>query len=260
MDKKYELLKDDCINYEGRTLYRIKALRDFGCIKKGKLGGYIQSENNLSHEGECWVYKHAKVFGNARVYEDAEVFGNAQVFGDVRVYENAQIYGNAEIFNKAQVYGNAKVYGDAWVLNYAKVYNNAKVFGCTRIHDRAQVYGNAQIYDNAEILDDAKVCGNTKVFNNALIYRNAVIDNEHIIGRVSMSFKDIFQHQCKNRMLTAILTEDNKILYSIGCQENITKEEFIDRIYNEDGGLEKNPHRYEYLRLIPLINIYFRGE
>ena len=37
MDKKYELLKDDCINYEGRTLYRIKALRDFGYIKKRKI-------------------------------------------------------------------------------------------------------------------------------------------------------------------------------------------------------------------------------
>src|SRR5260364_343471 len=29
MSKKYELLKDDCIEYDGRTLYRIRALRDF---------------------------------------------------------------------------------------------------------------------------------------------------------------------------------------------------------------------------------------
>lgn len=278
MDKKYELLKDDCINYARITLYRIKALRNFGDVKAGDLGGYIESEKNLSHEGECWtygnacifdnakvyedakVYENAKVFGSAKVYMNAEVFGNAQVFGDATIYDNAAIFGRAEIFNKAQIYNKAKVYGNAWVFNYAKVYNNAEIFGCTRIHNKAKVYGNAQVSDNAEILDDAKVCGNTKVFNNALIYRNAVIDNEHIIGRVSMSFKDIFQYQCKNRMLTAILTEDDKILYSIGCQENITEEEFIYRIHNKDGGLEENPHRAEYLRLIPLINIYFRGE
>ena len=60
-------------------------------------------------------------------------------------------------------------------------------------------------------------------------------------------------------MLTAILTEDDRILYSIGCQHNITEEDFIDRIHNKDGGLEKNPHRAEYLKLIPAINIYFKG-
>ena len=28
-----------------------------------------------------------------------------------------------------------------------------------------------------------------------------------------MAYKDIFQHQCQHSILTAILTEDNKILY-----------------------------------------------
>ena len=200
MDKKYELLKDDCINYEGRTLYRIKALRDFGYIKKGKLGGYIQSENNLSHEGECWVY------GNAKVYEDARVFGNAKVF------MNARVYGNAKVFGEAEVYDNAEVYG------------------------------------------------NSKIFENAEVYVNAVINKGRIIGRVSMPYKDIFQYQCENRVLTAILTEDDEILYSIGCQENITEEEFIYRIHNKDGGLKENPHRAEYLKLIKIIKLYLQIE
>ena len=78
-----------------------------------------------------------------------------------------------------------------------------------------------------------------------------------IIGKVSRPYKDIFQHQCKNRLLTAILTEDNEILYTIGCQENITKEKFIERIYSERGGLERNPHRQEYLAIIECAEIYF---
>ena len=69
--KKYELLKDDTKIMSGRTLYRIKALRDFGNVTKGDLGGYIESENNLSH---C---------GNAMVYDNAMVYGNAMVCGDV---------------------------------------------------------------------------------------------------------------------------------------------------------------------------------
>ena len=80
-----------------------------------------------------------------------------------------------------------------------------------------------------------------------------------IVGQISQAYKDIFQHQCKNRVLTTILTEDDEILYSIGCQNNITKEVFLNRIHNEDGGLEENPHREEYLKLIPLIEQYFKN-
>ena len=48
-----------------------------------------------------------------------------------------------------------------------------------------------------------------------------------------------------------VLHEPNKEpLFTIGCQYNITKETFIDRIYNTNGGLEQNPHRQEYLDIL----------
>ena len=48
-----------------------------------------------------------------------------------------------------------------------------------------------------------------------------------------------------------VLHEPNKEpLFSIGCQCNITKEYFIERIYTMDGGLKENPHRQEYLDVI----------
>lgn len=59
--KKYELLADDTIEFYGRTLHRIKACKDFGNVKSGELGGYIESENNLSQVGDCWVYGNACV-------------------------------------------------------------------------------------------------------------------------------------------------------------------------------------------------------
>src|SRR5260364_80365 len=71
MSGKYELLKEDCIEYDGRTLYRIRALRDFRSIKQGDLGGYIEKEENLSHEGEAWVFDNARVSDNAWVSDDA---------------------------------------------------------------------------------------------------------------------------------------------------------------------------------------------
>lgn len=39
-------------------------------------------------------------------------------------------------------------------------------------------------------------------------------------------------------------------LFSVGCQSNMTKDYFIWRIYNTEGGLEKNSHRQEYLDIL----------
>ena len=64
---KYEILKDDFIEFDGRKLYRIKALKDFHNVKEGEFGGYIESERNLSHEGDAWVSGNAWVFGNNAV-------------------------------------------------------------------------------------------------------------------------------------------------------------------------------------------------
>ena len=77
--KKYELTEETVTVY-GKTLYRIRAVRDFGSVKTGEFGGYIEKEENLSHFGDAWVYGNAKVYGDARVSGNAWVYGNAEVF------------------------------------------------------------------------------------------------------------------------------------------------------------------------------------
>lgn len=77
--KKYELTEETFTVF-GKTLYRIRAVRDFGSVKTGEFGGYIEKEENLSHFGDAWVYGNAKVYGEARVSGNAWVYGNAEVF------------------------------------------------------------------------------------------------------------------------------------------------------------------------------------
>ena len=111
MGKKYVLI-DDTIEVNNRILHRIKALKNFGGIYVGYLGGYIESEDNLSHDGDCWIS------GIAYVYNNARVCGNAWVGGDAQVYENANVSGGGWVRGKAQVCGNARVCGDAYVGIY----------------------------------------------------------------------------------------------------------------------------------------------
>jgi hypothetical protein len=89
-NQKYKFTKET-LHFNKHILHRIVATRDFGYIKKGDLGGWIENENNLSHEGNCWVSDNARVFDNAWVFGKAQVYGGAQVFGD------AQVCGKAEI-------------------------------------------------------------------------------------------------------------------------------------------------------------------
>ena len=109
MSKKYELTSETTQTINGETLYRIKALRDFGDVKAGDLGGWVESESNLDHVGDCWV------------------FNNAQVYGYARVFDNAQVYGYARVSGDAQVYGYARVSGDAWLSGDAWVYKKSHI-------------------------------------------------------------------------------------------------------------------------------------
>jgi hypothetical protein len=68
------------------TLHRIKATVEFGFVKVGELGGWIEKEENLSHEGKAWVCGDAEVCGDAKVWGNAKVCGDANVCGDAEVF------------------------------------------------------------------------------------------------------------------------------------------------------------------------------
>lgn len=79
--KKYEFTGEEKL-VDNHTLHRVRALRNFGMVKAGNLGGWIEGEDNLSHDGYAWVYGNAQVTGSACVTGDARVGGNAQVEGN----------------------------------------------------------------------------------------------------------------------------------------------------------------------------------
>ena len=155
MEKKYKLTEESII-YFGRTLYRIEALKDFGIVKKGDKGGYIEKENNLSQEGDCWISGNAKVFDNAVVCNNAKVSGYAIVCGNTKVYRDAYVYGNALVCDNAVVYDKAEVCGNVAVC------------------DKVRVFGNAQVCSNAKVCGNAQVCGDTKIKDNSdyIVFKN----------------------------------------------------------------------------------------
>ena len=98
--KKYEFTgetKEIRLLFRTATLHRIRATVAFGIVEVGDLGGWIEKEENLSHEGKAWVCGDAEVCGDAKVCGDAEVCGDAKVWG------NAKVCGDAKVFSASHV-------------------------------------------------------------------------------------------------------------------------------------------------------------
>ena len=119
--KKFELTAEFVTNVFGKKLFRIKALVAFGNVEKGELGGFIEKEDNLSHDGDAWVS------GDAWVYGDAQVFGNAQVLGNARVSGDAWVSGDARVSGNAWVSGNADY---AAVAGFGRYSRTTTFFRC----------------------------------------------------------------------------------------------------------------------------------
>ena len=215
-EKKYELIPSD---KEG--LYRVKALKCFNDVKKGDIGGYVQGENNLSHDGNCWIYDNAGVRDNARIYNNAIIEDYAAVCHD------AKIWGDARILHCAQVYGNAEVCGDAVVCNSANVYHNARVFGNAIIRDNAIVRGDARIFDYVIVCDNAEVRGEVNVCGDAMISS----DKDYIVFKNWWSSGRYFTWTRSNNM------------WKVGCFYG-TGEELIAKAYADS---EEKGREYEYI-------------
>ena len=233
MEMKYELLKENFKDILGHRLYQIRALKDFGDIKKGDLGGWIEKVENLSQKGNCWVFGNAWVFGDAQVFGNACVYDNAWVFGNACVYDNAKVYGDARVYDDVQVFGNACVYGDVQVSGTAQVYDDAHVFGTAQVFDDAWVSGTAQVFGNARVYSNARVFSNARISKSVHITKT----NDYIIHG-PIGSRDAF---------LTIIKKDNYV--ATGCFVG-TKEEFLVQLEKTHGD---NEFAKDYKEIIAFV-------
>ena len=144
--KKYEFTGETKA-FNGTTLHRIRALKDFGYVEAGDLGGWIEKEENLSHDGRCWVYGTARVYGDAQVSGDAWVYGTARVYGNAQVSGDAWVSDDARVSGNAQVSGYARVFGNAWVAGDAEIKAPKDTFWISAIGSR---YGTTTFFRCAD--------------------------------------------------------------------------------------------------------------
>ena len=248
--KKYELTSECITDIYGRKMYRIKALRDFGNIKQGTLGGFIEKEENLAHNGKAWVYDNALVYGNAKVYGNARVYDNAKVHGSARIYGDAEVRDDAEVSCNAEVFGRAIVLDGANVTGDALVYDDARICEKANVGYYAKVFGDASVRGDAMIVDNAEVCGDASVYGNAEIRGDARVNGYADYAAI----KGLGSH---HRDMTFFRGKNEKIYVACGCFYG-DLEEFRTKVKATYHG--NNKYAKEYLMAADLMEMHFKKD
>lgn len=240
-NKKYEFT-DETTSIGTKTLHRIRALRNFGDVKKGDLGGFIESEKNLSHKGLAWVYDNAQVDSDALVFGCAQIRGTARVCGRASVCDFAWIDDDVLIGDDAVIYSDAQVRGTAWVYGSAKVGTDAWVYG------NARIYGNVRVYNNAMVDDNIQICGRASVGGNARIDGGARIRN-------SNDCLAIDNIGSRHDTTTFFKTSTDEIYVKCGCFYG-SIDEFLSKVETTHG---TNKYGNEYRLACKLAELHIHG-
>lgn len=234
MEKKFVLTKET-YSINNRTLYRIKAIKNFSNIKKGDLGGFVEKEENLSHSGICWIYDNACVYGDAGVFEKASIHDNARIKGHAIIRGNSSINGNAQVYGCAHISGNANIFSEAHVCGDAYIYDNAHICGNAYVCG-GQVYECAFVTANACICDRAEVCGNAHLYGNAYVCGRAIVQFSRLNTDLRKDIKASLRCQCN------LMLDDGKVIAYKIVNKNLSSlydENFIYKV--GETAICKNP-------------------
>lgn len=149
--KKYKIDYENKIRYKGRTLYRIIALRDFSDVMKGDKGGYVESEQNLSQDGDCWIYDEAKAMDDSRVENDARMHYRSEIQDRAKMCGNSRMYSNAMMFDDSELQDYAEMHHKSLLYGFAKVCNSSKLMDMAKVGSISRICGNSILTDMNEI-------------------------------------------------------------------------------------------------------------
>ena len=220
MEKKYKLT-EETITIGTKTLHRIEALRRFDNVEKGDKGGFIESEDNLSHEGNSWIYDEA------RVYDKAKILDNAIIHDHAVIREYAEVSGNALVMGKASIRGVAKVCGTSTIKDKVDIYDEAIITGYSTIEDNSSIHGKAKI-------EGSYIKGYIRIGDEVIISKGIRLEGigTFIGDAIISSEKDyiIFKNWWSSGRYFTWTRSNN--MWCVGCFYG-TGEELIKKAYND---------------------------
>jgi len=195
MNDKYRIT--DMEHPEYPFLHRIQALREINDnVSAGDLGGYVESEANLSFEpGDCaWIYDNAICCGDAYVANHSEL------------HDCAIACDSAYITNAAVMLEASRAEDDSYL-------------SCAMLTDHARISGMAMVQsipgdgDNAPTIGGSvtmygKIIGDVMVTGKTVILSGETVENRTVDGlMIKDGTRSVFRSNSRN-MLTPRREQD----------------------------------------------------
>jgi len=194
---------------DGRNVYRIKAVRDFGNVKEGTLGGFVEAADNLSHDGLCWIADDAMALGRSRVIGDAQLRDYARLCDWAVITDRCVVCDDAQLRDSAFAYDDTVIGAKSVLADVVTVYDHAVIRCQTRfsvsaknrlpnlrghviIRDNARLEGSISVQDHVIIEENAIVRGSARLLGNVRIGGNAIIE-----GRTTVSDDAMILHNVR---------------------------------------------------------------
>lgn len=133
------------------------------CIPEGALGGYVESEANLSQEGSCWISS------GSQAYEDALISENALVCGMSIINGNAQIKAAALVMD-SEISGASTIEG---IVRISKVSGSSAIDAGSVVETGSRVEGNISLI-NSTVAGDSEVTGTILLDSSVLAKESRV--------------------------------------------------------------------------------------
>ncbi|MEO3738806.1 hypothetical protein GA0061071_105168 [Kosakonia oryzendophytica] len=164
------------------ALRQLIAMRDFSDVAAGTAGGWVDSENVLDQQGNCWIYdENSMVFYGSTVRDNARITQPCVICHEVKIRDNAWVDGS-EISHGAELSDNVTVQSST-VRGVCRLHGNARILsGCAIIAARGLTPDNEQLL---QIYDRATV-SHSRVVHQAQIYGDAIVNYAFIEHRAEV--------------------------------------------------------------------------
>ena len=164
-NQKYEIT--DIVHEEYPFLHRIHALRNIGIrVKAGDLGGFVESESNLSFEpgDDAWIFDDAIACGNSCVDKGSRLRGNAVACGNAYISQGSTLSDQARAEDDAYIRGadlceHARASGSGTILDSPDT-GQAPVLSETCVV-YGTVMGDIHMMGDVVVLDGEKIINQT---------------------------------------------------------------------------------------------------
>ena len=165
-NQKYEIT--DIAHPEYPFLHRIRALRDIGReVKAGDLGGFVESESNLSFEqrDDAWIFGDAIVAGEGYVDKGSTLRDRAVVCDSAYVSQGTEMFGDSRAEDTAYIRG-------ATLSRCARVSGNGMALQSPNAKVSPILTGNCAVY--GKVMGDVTLSGTVVVISDETISNDSL--------------------------------------------------------------------------------------